>query len=177
MMASENGGEQKMESPDPLRDMGKATLPAFVVGGVCLLIWLEDLSHTSWQAHWPRADAVVTVHELRVEAKPSFLRPRRNSRVLSEEVYFSYRYNVDGRDYSSTNRYWRPVNSTTGMRRNEYPAGAQVQVYYMPSNPSVSVVKPTAKAGGFFVAGFVFVAGAAAIRLALSLRRAATRAI
>jgi Protein of unknown function (DUF3592) len=79
----------------------------------------------------------------------------------------SYRYKVNGANYSSSRIALLDLASTTGRAQNiveRYPDNSRVQVYYNPSDVSESVLEPGSTAGisflyfvgGLFAAGGLF---------------------
>jgi Protein of unknown function (DUF3592) len=76
----------------------------------------------------------------------------------------SYRYKVNGANYSSSRIALLDLASTTGRAQNiveRYPDNSRVQVYYNPSDVSDAVLEPGTPAGNSFLyfVGGLFAAG------------------
>ncbi|MBI4979973.1 DUF3592 domain-containing protein [Candidatus Woesearchaeota archaeon] len=73
-----------------------------------------------------------------------------------------YTYSVEGNNYSSNFVTVEPVCYNNPQKPtkivNLYPSGTKVTVYYSPNDPSVAVLEPGAKSGGYVitVVGIIF---------------------
>lgn len=82
---------------------------------------------------WPTTEGVVT--ESRIVVYGGEYGP-------DEELEFQYRYEVDGRSYTSSNIR---IGNDPGRKYilSMYPADKRVTVYYRPSNPQISTLELT----------------------------------
>ena len=116
---------------------------AFVLVGLHLLRWSRRQRRVAASAvGWP----VVPGHV--VESHVSYAVPKTDD---SDLLMFLYRFEVDGVPHASRQIDLFSPEHAVGLERAErvvksYPQGSQVQVYFDPSDPSVSVIEPESSA-------------------------------
>jgi Protein of unknown function (DUF3592) len=76
--------------------------------------------------------------------------------AYSAKIVFGY--NVDGKDYTTETIYFGQVvgsgdSSEAELRRIRYAPGAQVKIFYNPSDPSIAAVKPGVNLEAFLLPG------------------------
>ena len=119
-------------------------LLAKVAGGICLIVvapflvmpTIRSFNQARQSASWPQTDAEITRSEVvrkDVQGKPSW----------DPEV--SYRYAVEGKDFTSTNVSWRSFNTPIYFHAeevaNKYSVGSVHKAFYSPDDPSKSVLE------------------------------------
>jgi hypothetical protein len=135
----------------------------FVAIGAGVLYYARSVSQKMQQSlSWPSTRGEI--------AHSAVLRETQNSSSSNAPTYkadVAYRYQVQGRDYSSEQVSLADYSSTTGRAQsivNRYPHGAPVTVYYNPTNPAEAVLERDASSGlnllylfgGLFALGGVF---------------------
>lgn len=86
---------------------------------------------------------------------------------MSGTLDFSYQYSVNGRVYSGkrpffANSYKKLGRDKTNELINKYPEGQEIEVYYNPSKPKMSVLEPGRKDGlltSIIFLAILFIAG------------------
>ena len=104
-----------------------------IMGASLLLASLSDLMNNSAATDWPVATGTIT--ETTVN----------RGLIFTGESYLSYRYNVDGREYTGHRI------SFGGGSAADYRQGQELSVYYNPSNFSEAVLEPGFKRGNLFM--------------------------
>ncbi len=113
-------------------------------GGICLIIvapflvmpTIRSFNQARQSASWPQTDAEITKSEVvkkDVRGKPSW------------DPEISYRYTVDGKDFTSSDVSWRsfntPIYSHAEEVANKYSVGSVHKAFYSPDDPSKSVLE------------------------------------
>lgn len=121
-----------------------------LIAGLIILGWALWRNHRINSARsWPRTNAVIinAVAEITNGPKhapyidPSTIVPRQNEKTKFKPIV-SYRYIVNGREYTSTGVVFHGKDDydslTTSMMMTNLRPGATVQIFFNPNNPSES---------------------------------------
>ncbi len=148
-----------------------------VVGAALMIFGVSFLKEARASRAWPTtAGTVEAVNVLRD-------RSTTNSSVSSYHYAVTYQYEVEARAYSS-DRYSlgngstasKPYDTRSAARdagQEAYPTGSEVTVYYDPTNPASTVLKPGANFGTYvpLVLGLFFMpSGIGFLRLMLRVK-------
>lgn len=110
-----------------------------LIGGFVFFMWgLPPLKYSNASKAWPSVPGEITRSEVETYRKDG------KTQYLPD---IAYKYNVDGKDYSSSKvTVGDPpfTGSISPARRiqSEYPVGKSVDVYYDPGVPSSSALRP-----------------------------------
>jgi len=118
----------------------------FIAIGLSLLYYARSVSAKAQQSlSWPQADGVI--------AHSAVLQQMQTSSSTNAATYkadVTYRYKVQGRDYSSERITLADFSSSTGRAQDivdRFPDGAPVTVYYNPVDPSDAVLERDGTSG------------------------------
>jgi len=110
-----------------------------LIGGIVFFMWgLPPLKYSNASKTWPSVPGEITRSELETYRKDG------KTQYLPD---IAYKYNVDGKDYSSSKvTVGDPpfTGSISPAKRiqNYYPVGKNVDVFYDPEVPSSSALRP-----------------------------------
>jgi hypothetical protein len=133
----------------------------FILIGAGILIYARSVAAKARRSlSWPSAEGVISHSAV-------LLRTQQTSSPTNAAMYkadVAYRYEVKGRDYSSSQITLMDYSSTAGRAEDiaaRYPDGAGVSVYYNPADPSDSVLEPGSTGGipVLSLIGWAFAAG------------------
>ncbi|WP_298861148.1 DUF3592 domain-containing protein [uncultured Gimesia sp.] len=107
-----------------------------VIAPFLVMPTIRSFNQARQSASWPQTDAEITKSEVvkkDVRGKPSW-----NPNI-------SYRYTVDGKDFTSSEVSWRSFNTPIYSHAEEvatkYPVGSVHKAFYSPDDPSKSVLE------------------------------------
>lgn len=107
-----------------------------VIAPFLVMPTIRSFNQARQSASWPQTDAEITKSEVvkdDVRGKPSW------------DPKISYRYTVNGKDFTSSNVSWRsfntPIYSHAEEVANKYPVGSMHKTFYSPDDPSRSVLE------------------------------------
>jgi len=107
-----------------------------VIAPFLVMPTIRSFNQARQSASWPQTDAEITKSEVvkdDVRGKPSW------------DPKISYRYTVNGKDFTSSNVSWRsfntPIYSHAEEVANKYPVGSVHKTFYSPDDPSRSVLE------------------------------------
>lgn len=118
--------------------LAKALIGAAMVIGAPFLIkpTFKKISEARQSANWPQTEAEITRSEVKTgqnRGRPSW------------DPIVSYRYSVDGKNYTSSDIAFRgystPIPSHAEEVVNKYPVGSKHPVYYSPEDHSKAVLE------------------------------------
>lgn len=141
----------------PPRWQGAVALALVVAGIWLVIVMMASLQEAFARRDWPTASGRITQAEVS------------QTRDLSPQI--RYEYAIDGRSFVGSSSVDFPGFGGRGNRLDvaeklvaQYAAGKEIDVYYDPENPAISLLKPgptwdlfgKAGLGAFFVAAGVF---------------------
>jgi len=146
--------DQKPASPAVL--LGIALFFILVLAGISALVLSSTKKQVYAHDHFKEVQAQVIESHVRSQYhgnqgrrnRSSTITITNNSRDTTYSAVITYRYAVNGQNYTS-DRYWY-AGSGSGYQSdaqntvNRYPAGAQVTVYYNPDKPDEAVLDNSA---------------------------------
>jgi len=113
-------------------------------GGICLIViapfivmpTIRSFNQARQSASWPQTDAEITKSEVVREdekGKPAW------------DPKISYRYTVDGKNFTSSKVSWRSFSTSIYIHAEEvatkYPVGSVHKAFYSPDDPSKSILE------------------------------------
>ena len=113
-----------------------------LLGGIWVYVALVNAQQSASavaSGNWPATEG--TIVRSRIERRPTTMDDPAGNRGWKEIWALSYRYSVDGKNYSGDNFDFR-AGSIDQDTIDRYPIGKQVQVYYDPDNPELAVLVP-----------------------------------
>ena len=120
-------------------------LPFLLVGVVCIYLGIKELEKANASEDWPAVEGTVLHSSVDI---------RRGDDSTSYSAEVMYTYEVEGNVHSSNRIGYGSVSSSSpgGAQRivNSYPVDSRVTVYYDPSNPEESVLRPGRSAATYF---------------------------
>ena len=136
---------------------------AFVGIGYFLIRYALKVTDKARQSlSWPSIEGDIAHSATLYETNRS---PSSGGVTATYKADVSYRYQVNGKDYSSSTITLLDVSSTLGRAQSivdQYPDKSKVQVFYNPADPSESVLEPGNPPGLFvlyLVSGMFSVGG------------------
>jgi hypothetical protein len=132
----------------------------FIAIALVLLYYARSVSAKAQQSlSWPQAEGAISHSAVLQRMQQSS--DSTNAATYKADV--TYRYKVQGRDYSSERISLADFSSSTGRAQgivDRYPDGATVTVYYNPANPSHAVLErgSTTGIGVLYLIGGIFAA-------------------
>ncbi len=129
------------------------------VVGVLIALWGRSyLARDRAIARWPKAPGTVT--SSRYESETGTSRDADGYDVTSTTYLpvVAYQYTVQGREYPGT-KVARVVEWTGDARRvkeciDRYPAGARIEVFYDPADPTTAYLETRRSGGAVFLVAF-----------------------
>ncbi|QDU77337.1 hypothetical protein Pan97_44040 [Bremerella volcania] len=124
------------------------------VGLIGLVFPLNSASQGAESDVWPTVMGTVTVSQVESSGP-------KDDRSYYPEV--KYQYDVEGKSYTSDRINFDLAGTRSSIRQemtdvvDQYPAGADVKVFYDPSDPSQSCLEPGVKLGTGFLLGIACV--------------------
>lgn len=131
-----------------------------VGGGLALGLGKPVADKANASTEWPTTQGTIVVSG--VDEKISRRRRKRSFRRTTRKSYSAhvvYEYEVDGQHFESDNIWYGSYSSSSRSSAQKlaakYPVDTQVEVYYMPGEPSESVLMP----GAFFSSYIMLIVG------------------
>lgn len=132
------------------------------IGGALITYAIKMSAKARESLSWPSTEGEVAHSAVTYQTDSS-----QTTGGTTYKADVSYRYKVNGVDYSSSRIALLDLVSTTGRAQNiveRYPDNSKVEVYYNPTNVSEAVLEPGSSAGinflylvgGLFAAGGLF---------------------
>jgi hypothetical protein len=119
------------------------SLAFLFIGVVSLILGILAVSRGRSSRSWPTVDGAIVASTLEVSSRRN---PQRGTHRDLYSARVEYAYEVEGRPYSGrTVRYGVPATTDRAAAQQtlgRYSAGAPVQVYYDPRDPSRAVLEP-----------------------------------
>jgi hypothetical protein len=115
-----------------------------LIGGAILVPGIRNVSRAVASHHWPTTPAVVVQSESSVATEPG---DRRHDPSTMYSAAIRFRYNVDGREYTTDLLHFGQTggsgdSSEAELRRLRYVLGSKATVSYNPARPSVAAAEP-----------------------------------
>jgi hypothetical protein len=164
-----------------LHGLGPASKPGASgrFGTALLIVAAIPFGFGSWglingimSLRWPLAEGLITRSTL------SLSEPDSETRRMSARVDISYRYNVDGVDYSGAaiapSSFGAQNSSEARAQHERYQSGAAVRVAYDPKDPGVAYLEPGPSSTSMLLVGvglFIGLPGLMVRRLATLEKR------
>jgi hypothetical protein len=137
------------------------SLVFIAIGGVLIYFAMKIAAKARQSLSWPSTDGEISHSAVLYQTNSTAASDDSTSTYKAD---ISYRYKVDGANFSSARISLLDFASTTGHAQSlveRYPDDSTVEVYYNPSNFSEAVLEPgyTTGISILFMAGGIFAAG------------------
>ncbi|MBI2122008.1 MAG: DUF3592 domain-containing protein [Candidatus Sungbacteria bacterium] len=142
--------------PSSVRQLspGKAALVLLGIGilgaGLTTFLGIPMLMNATASQSWPAVEGVIKISEFTTNRD-------RDDGGVTYGASIVYDYTVKGTVYSGSNVHFGQYSTSDPSYGrglvNRYPVGEQINVYYDPNDPSISVLEPGAGWSSFMVVG------------------------
>lgn len=132
----------------------------FIAIGLGLLYYARSVSAKAQESlSWPQVEGVISHSAVLTQLGQT----ASSNNAVTYKADVTYRYKVQGRDYSSERVSLADFSSSGGRAQgivDRYPDGATVAVYYNPASPSEAVLERgnTTGIGVLYIIGGIFAA-------------------
>ncbi|HTK84056.1 MAG TPA: DUF3592 domain-containing protein [Patescibacteria group bacterium] len=163
---SQTSPDQKPASPAVLLGIGLFFI--LVLAGISALVLSSTRKQVYAHDHFKEIQAQVIESHVRSQYhgnqgrrnRSSTITISNNSRDTTYSAVITYRYSVNGQNYTS-DRYWYAGSGSGSMAAaqntvDKYPAGAQTTAYYNPDKPEEAVLDNSAPSTTIPYAGLGF---------------------